>query len=366
MGKFLSTLSDIGAGASSIGSALGVAKGVFGLLKGNDNAQQVAQQKSLMDYQYKLNQSAADADNARQRSLMQDQYSINKLGQKQAGINTAFGDANSTVGAASSGSVSPPSALPAQSSIDAQYQSMIGSSAGTLSGILLNAANTRKADSEARGNEIDNQTRALENLARIRQMIASAKNDEEKAKYQEMANEIMKKFGLSNAALENSIKGSQAHIEEANAAVQGQLNEAELNKKLAELELSKKNGAKVDEEINKVKAEIKELQSRTHLNNTQAGLNVANTGKVNSETKFNNDTMFDREEQVRLQNVPKDTKELLMRNDWIRKYLDCVEHGKPVPYEVEWHCDKLLVEYGLRDSNYQGISAGTIINAILR
>lgn len=184
--SFLSVLGDLAKGATSIGSLasgvgslIGVGKGISGLFnKNDDTAKQMKMQKELMNYQNELNRSNSLLDYERQRQLTLDNPSLQKQGLKQAGLNTSFVD-GSVASAANVGGtspVSPPSPLPTQASIDAQYSQMMSQSmdASLKAAQIANLnAQTAKTKTEAdrarfefdnyRQNQVDNLNKLLLN-----------------------------------------------------------------------------------------------------------------------------------------------------------------------------------------------------------
>lgn len=177
--SFLSALGNLAKGVTSVGSIVTGGKAIAGLLGGNnDTKKQVKMQKELMDYQNEINRSNSLLDYQRQRQLTIDNASLQKQGLRQAGQNTSLGD-GSTASAANVGGtspVSPPSPLPTQASIDAQYAQMMSQSMDTslkAAQIANLNAQTAKTKTEAerarfefdnyRKNQVDNLNKLLLN-----------------------------------------------------------------------------------------------------------------------------------------------------------------------------------------------------------
>lgn len=138
----LSTLSNVASGVSSVGSITSGIKGVAGLLGlgGNAQKQQVEYQKQLIDYQNKLNRENAAVDYQRQRQMTSDAPLLDKIGMKQAGINTSQGSTSANASSAPQiSSPAAPSALSPQSSIDAQYAQMANNPNQGLNAELVKA-----------------------------------------------------------------------------------------------------------------------------------------------------------------------------------------------------------------------------------
>lgn len=370
MSKFTDTLGTVAGVASNVGVIGGVAKGVAGLLGigGDQQKKQYEYQKKLMSYQNALNRSNSLVDYQRQRELTADNALLQKIGLRQAGMNTAMGD-GSTASAASVGgtaATSTPSALPTNAQIDSQYSSMATQAASVIGNLSLQRSQNQLVQEQAENLRLHNLTQLQRDVAELSEKRASAKDAETRAMYSRMMFEANERYISQNAKNDAILKDNQAFMSDLDAHYYGQFKVEELEdlkesilQKKASRQLTEKDVKYYDYRLRQINAYIENLKSSSALNRSQSA-------NVDTQTQFNKDTMLDREQQERLKNVPKDTKELLMRNKYIRDYLDCVENGKPVPYSVEWHCDKLLLEYGLRSSEYKGISVGAIINAILR
>lgn len=138
----LSTLSDIASGVSSAGSIASGFKGVSHLLGfgGDDTKKQYKYQKKLLEYQNQLNRENATVDYERQRQITADASLLDKIGMKQAGLNTSQGSTSAHASSAPQISApSFPSPLPTQSSIDAQYAQMANSPIQGLNAQLVKA-----------------------------------------------------------------------------------------------------------------------------------------------------------------------------------------------------------------------------------
>lgn len=138
----LSTLSDIASGVSSVGSIASGVKGVSHLLGlgGDDMKKQYNYQKKLLEYQNQLNRENASVDYERQRQITADAPLLDKIGMKQAGLNTSQGSTSAHASSAPQISApSVPSPLPTQASIDAQYAQMANSPIQGLNAQLVKA-----------------------------------------------------------------------------------------------------------------------------------------------------------------------------------------------------------------------------------
>ena len=70
-------------------------------------------------------------------------------------------------------------------------KSLQGSSADLLANSMVRNATAHKSESAALGSDIDNMTRNLENLARVRELKSRASSQEEKAALQKLENELL-------------------------------------------------------------------------------------------------------------------------------------------------------------------------------
>lgn len=180
---FFDVLNNISSGVSSVGSILGGTKAALGLFS-NPQASLFNYQKKMMDYQNRINRENSLLDYQRQRQLTKDQFSLNKIGMRQAGINTAFSD-GSSVGAASVGStdgVSVPSPLPSAASIDSQYMDMINSigtaanqNSTTSAQNAVSMAQEHLLKSQARSQDIKNAFEIDRQIAELEQLHKSNK-----------------------------------------------------------------------------------------------------------------------------------------------------------------------------------------------
>lgn len=182
---FLDTLGKIASGASSIGgivspaaSLLGLGKGIAGLFHSSDDTKkQMKMQKELMTYQNDMNKANSLLDYQRQRQLTIDNAALQKMGMRQAGLNTALGDGSvaSASNVGSTSSATPPSALPTQSSIDSQYLGMINDTSASLSSSALQDSQKQLIDSQRHSQDIKNAFEIDRQIAEIESLHKSNK-----------------------------------------------------------------------------------------------------------------------------------------------------------------------------------------------
>ena len=177
LGNVASGFSSVGSIASGAGALLGIGKGIAGLFGGDDTKKQMQMQKDLMSYQNDMNKANSLLDYQRQRQLTLDNASLQKQGLRAAGQNTALGD-GSVASAASVGgtsSVTPPSALPTQASIDSQYLDMINSTSSSLSSGALQSSQKQLIDSQRHSQDIKNDFEIDRQIAELESLHKSNK-----------------------------------------------------------------------------------------------------------------------------------------------------------------------------------------------
>lgn len=346
-----------------IGGVASIGNSIVGAISGSAH-RQYKYQKRLMDRQNQYNVQNATTAYNRSRQLTQDSAMLEKLGKQQAGINTAFGQNGNVANAASApqaGGVSVPTPPDVSASTSA-LSSGINNAVQNLIGVATAKANIRKLTSEAEGNEIDNLTRQYLNMKK-----AGLMSSESRKNFEDAANRaIENKFAESRFAAEADSANSQAIINQADSSVRAAMNQADYDLKVQELFNKVQTGVLTQREamtelkkLSVMDSEIAANYAKSDESSTSADLNRTNI-------EYNRKSMDNRVETTRLVNIPKDTKEILMRNPWLKKYMDALDRGERPNYETKWHVDQLLLEYGLRDSKYNGFNIGTIIDAILR
>lgn len=313
--SLLKTLSDVAGGVSSAGSIVAGVKGVAGLLGlgGNSQEQQVKYQKQLIDYQNKINQQNAQTSYDRQRQLTADSALLDKIGMKQAGINTSQG--STSANAASVANISPPSspsALTPQPAVDAQYSQM-----ASLSNLGLNSlvakANIRKTNAEAEGTEIDNLSRNYLNMKKAGLMSSEIRKNFEEAAYQATVN----KYADSRLSAEADSANSKAIIDQADSGVRAAMNKADYDLKVQEIFNKVQTGLLTQRQALTELKRLDVMDSQINLNNASAGelntrsaLNVSNARGVDLDNRLKSLTFdnklvesFESAEQSKLQTV---------------------------------------------------------------
>nr|DAG71152.1 MAG TPA: hypothetical protein [Microviridae sp.] len=298
----LSLLSGIASGSGSvgaIGSALGGVAGLLGFRR-NDQKQQLKFQKELMSYQNQLNQQNALLDYERQRQLTQDSPSLYKIGLKQAGINAAFVNGGSQVGAASNvnpiSSASASSPLPTQSQVDSQYSQMINDSASALSNLALQRSQIGLINEQAENQRMRNLTQMQRDISELRERAANAKSLEIRNKYEQQLKDVESRYYEMNAKNKAWILENDSVMADLQAYYYGDMETAKLenlradflnksedtNLKKSERQFYKYRARLIDSQILANRASAADSFSHVGVNNSQASLNLSeeNLNKV--------------------------------------------------------------------------------------
>lgn len=252
--------------------------------------------RSMMRFQDALNdQNALDAYN-RQRSLMADAASLQKLGMLKAGYNTAFGSTGSvqSVSAPSSSSVGLGSVQ--TNNMPTSFQSLLDAK-NADSNAKQSDSYSKLMDSQRFGQDIQNDYAVANILSDIDNKVADTRDKNSKARYQELENNLLAKYGDRQEDLQTGILENQKAASADEAAI------ASINHKIAEstrsdkeayahelVENEQKKGklydAQVVTEKGKVlvqKSEIAKNYASAEESRTHSGLNLAQLGFVNSQ-----------------------------------------------------------------------------------
>ena len=374
---FLDTMNNISAATSA---ASGVGSLLFGQRMSRANARyQVKLQKELMATQQGYAVQNAATDYARQRELMQDTSLLTKLGRQKAGLSTA-GDYNNV--SASAPQISAPSAPSAPSLVDPNQFLLSG--AKQIQDSVTALTQQRAAAAQAEGLEMQNDiTRkalnekvlgakgeGLKANAEGKKAVATLPSDVQQAKdnAQIINNNLWKSENESAYASANAMSSANALLAQSLTAHE-MYEKAKADKSMSKEQLQlfkdtyefsvqaaqqnvvnlRKQGAAIDASADASRASAAASRSQSNVLETQA--------------EYNRRTMNYRVERARLDNIPKDIKEILMRNKWMQRYVDDIEHGRKPSYEVKWHYDQLMLEFGLHTDSH-GI--GAAVDAIMR
>ncbi len=374
---FLDVMNNIGAATSA---ASGVGSLLFGQRMSRANARyQMKLQKELMATQQGYAVQNAATDYARQRELMQDTSLLTKLGRQKAGLSTA-GDYNNV--SASAPQISAPSAPSAPSLPDPNQ--LLLSGAKQIQDSVTSLTQQRAAAAQAEGLEMQNDiTRkalnekvlgakgeGLKANAEGKKAVATLPSDVQKVKddAQITNNNLWKSENEAAYASANAMSSANALLAQSLTAHE-MYEKAKADKSMSKEQLQlfkdtydfsvqaaqqnvanlRKQGAAIDAAADASRASAAASRSQSDVLETQA--------------EYNRRTMNYRVERARLDNIPKDIKEVIMRNKWMQLYVDDIEHGRKPSYEVKWHYDQLMLEFGLHTDSH-GI--GAAVDAIMR
>ena len=205
--------------------------------------------RKMMDYQDKLNdQNALDAYN-RQRQLMADAASLQKQGMLKAGYNTAFGS-NGNVMSVGSSQMSNVAQSGIGSSMPNTFQSMLDAK-NVESNAKVADSHSRLLDSQAAGQNIDNDYKAANAIADLSNKAANTRDANAKAHLNEITASLEKKWGdrAYGAAVGKAESDASAAVD--NAAIVGlnrQIEQSTYDDKVL-LENEKKKGKLLDAQV---------------------------------------------------------------------------------------------------------------------
>ena len=293
---FLKTLSNIGSAATSFSSVLGAATGVAGLLRGNDNRKQIQQQKDLIDYQNAINQRNSLIDYNRQRELSKDNAMLQKIGLRQAGMNTSLGD-GSVASAASVGGTSPvsaPSSLPTQASIDSQYASMVDNASSSLTNVSLARSQQQLLNEQAENQRLRNITQLKRDIAEYTKLKNEAKNTADRNRYRNMLDEAESQYYAMNAKNRAWMLEDDTTMRDLQADMYADMQNTELESKRAyyqnlldKHELNKQEKAFYQYKVRYIESQIELNRANTQDSLSHVGVNKAQARNLNSLSDIN-------------------------------------------------------------------------------
>lgn len=293
---FLKTLSDIGSAATSSSSVLGAATGVAGLLRGNDNRKQIQQQKDLIDYQNAINQRNSFIDYNRQRELSKDNAMLQKIGLRQAGMNTSLGD-GSVASAASVGGTSPvsaPSSLPTQASIDSQYASMVDNASSSLTNVSLARSQQQLLNEQAENQRLRNITQLKRDIAEYTKLKNESKNIADRNRYRNMLDEAESQYYAMNAKNRAWMLDDDTTMRDLQADMYADMQNTELESKRAyyqnlldKHDLNKQEKALYQYKVRYLDSQIELNKAKTQDSLSHVGVNNAQARNLNSLSDIN-------------------------------------------------------------------------------
>lgn len=374
---FLDTMNNISAATSA---ASGVGSLLFGQRMSRSNARyQMKLQKELMATQQAYAVQNAATDYARQRELMQDTSLLTKLGRQKAGLSTA-GDYNNV--SASTPQISTPSAPSAPSLVDPNQFLLSG--AKQIQDSVTALTQQRAAAAQAEGLEMQNDiTRkalnekvlgakgeGLKANAEGKKAVASLPSDVQQAKdnAQITNNNLWKSENESAYASANAMSSANALLAQSLTAHE-MYEKAKADKSMSkeQLQLFKDtyefSVQAAEQNVVNLRKQGAAIDASADASRASAAASRSQSAVLETQAEYNRRTMDYRVERARLDNIPKDIKETLMRNKWMQRYVDDIEHGRKPSYDVKWHYDQLMLEFGLHSDNH-GI--GAAVDAIMR
>ena len=343
---FLDTLGKIASGASSIGgivspaaSLLGLGKGIAGLFHSSDDTKkQMKMQKELMTYQNDMNKANSLLDYQRQRQLTIDNAALQKMGMRQAGLNTALGDGSvaSAANVGSTSSATSPSALPTQSSIDSQYSGMINDASASLVNLSMARSQQALIDEQAENQRIRNITQLKRDIAEYTKLKNDAKNIADRNRYQNMLDEAESQYYRMNAKNNAWILEDDTTMRDLQANMYSDMQNAELESKRAYYQnlldthdLNKQEKAFYQYKVQHILSQIELNNANTQDALSHVDVNKSQVG-VNQSIKENNDSMTD------INNLEMIIKQATMDDVVKMAHLQVKEHGPQSISEDMW------------------------------
>ena len=277
MSKFFENLANVGSAAGGVGSLV---SGVASLFGSNGAKQQYEYQRKLNEQQQQYARENALLDYQRTRELTADKFQLEKQGKRAAGISTSFTDGSSASAAAVNGVAAPNagSISLAQNFSErmAQSASMLSSGASLLRENML-------AQRQSENLALDANLKRSTMLYNIQRAKGEAKSAEEKAKYDELQNEILDDFGYRRAKADTEDAENKAGMSSIQYKYFEQMTLAELQNELADTQLKLKNRDLSDEQrrdlirksyVYKAEIKLKEEQAKVVVPMAQSQISL--------------------------------------------------------------------------------------------
>lgn len=325
--------------------------------------------RSMMRFQDSLNdQNALDAYN-RQRSLMEDAASIQKRGMIKAGYNTAFGSNGSVMSVSSPSPSSVGLGSVDSNKMPASFQNLLDAK-NADSNAKVADAHSMLLDSQRVGQDIQNTYSVANILSDIDNKVADTRDKNSKARYQELKNNLLNKYGDRQEGATTGILENQEAETAENAAIAG------INRQIAQstrpdkeayahelVENEKKKGKLLDAQVVTENGKVLVQQSEIAKNyadadesRTHSALNVANTASVNEQTKgykLNNEylskTLTDRVNKQgydtlisKIATLPHSYRDVVMRSHQWQVMCYKLEHNQQLSQQELKNLDELL------------------------
>lgn len=329
--------------------------GVLGGLIGRNAAnQEFKHQKALMALQQKYARENAETANQYARQNAMDAAILEKAGKQQAGINTAFGQ-NGSVASVGQGAMAGSPTAPGPIGIGSSTAALTGAISNSIpiiSQALLQNEQAKKVASERQQVDIDNITRASENVARVQKYGSeTAKNNAETT-----LTELQTQFKRDTYDSDVNIANANATIQQANADTQYNIRVAQIDDLIASAYKDIASGKLSYQEIQNKKEEIKNLRKERDKMQSEIDYNKARTENTQEQTegyKLNNEylnkTMQDRINQQsyetlikKVESLPKSYRDVVMRSYQWQVMVYKLEHNQQLSEQEIKNLDELL------------------------
>lgn len=377
-------LDKLSTGASAASSAVGAIGGISSLLFGASQQRKAARyqqklQMELNEQQQRFARTNALTDYQRQRELIHDNAQLEKQGRQAAGLSTAgdFGSSSASVSPISAPSAGSAPSLPDPNASMLAGVSQIQTSANSL---IQNRAAMANAESQELQNDITKKAltekvygakgEGLKAGAEGKKAIALLPSDVQQGKDDAVikSNERWKSENDSAYYSANAMSNANTLLSQSLAAHE-LYEKAKADKSMSaeQLQLFKDtyefSVQAAKQNVENLRKQGAAIDASADASRASASASRAQASVLASEAEYNKRSMNYRVERARLDNIPKDIKEVLMRNNWVQRYVDDIEHGRKPSYEVKWHFDQIMLEHGLHSEK---TGYGGIVDAIMR
>ena len=377
-------LDKLSTGASAASSAVGAIGGISSLLFGASQQRKAARyqqklQMELNEQQQRFARTNALTDYQRQRELIHDNAQLEKQGRQAAGLSTAgdFGSSSASVSPISAPSAGSAPSLPDPNASMLAGVSQIQASATSL---IQNRAAMANAESQELQNDITKQAlnekvygakgEGLKAGAEGKKAIALLPSDVQQGKDDAVIKSNERWKSENDAAYASANAMSNANTLLAQSLAAHELYEKAKNDQSMSAEQLRLFKDTYDFSLQAAKQNVENLRKQgaaidasADASRASAAASRSQSDVLETQAEYNRRTMNYRVERARLDNIPKDIKEVLMRNKWMQRYVDDVQHGRKPSYEVKWHYDQLMLEFGLHTDSH---GVGGVVDAIMR
>lgn len=352
MSKFFENLANVGSAAGGVGSLV---SGVASLFGSNGAKQQYEYQRKLNEQQQQYARENALLDYQRTRELTADKFQLEKQGKRAAGISTSFTD-GSTASAASVNGVAAPNA--GSISLAQNFSERMAQSASMLSSGASLLRENMLAQRQSENLALDADLKRSTMLYNVQRAKSESKSADEKAKYDELQNEILEDLGYRKAKAETEDAENKAGISSIQYKYFEQMTLADLKNSLAEIDLKLKQGHLADEQrrdlirkkyVYQAEIELKEEQAKVVVPMAQSQIGVAEEQKKNiiedTRGKRLSNDVSEKLQPYQVANMIKDAKlrSLILDNDLVDQTLR-------IKYGSDWRT-KLMREIEHHQSN---------------